>query len=108
MGRNLSSKLREMMKGIYMHWCPGCQTRHTIAVDKPNTYNGLQWSWNGNAEKPTFTPGIIITDRCYYTITDGMIIYDSRSIHKYSGQTLELPDFPDWSKRKEDPDRIEK
>jgi Family of unknown function (DUF6527) len=43
----ISSKLRRDESG-FDHWCPGCQEMHHLP--------DRGWKFNGNTEKPTFTP----------------------------------------------------
>lgn len=111
MGMLLSPKLYKANDHLYMHWCPGCKSRHGVSVGVPN-HSGAQWSYNGNPERPTFSPSIhikvgeqeegkegpndpwIYKTSCHYFIRDGMIEFCSDSNHPLSGQTVELPDFP--------------
>lgn len=107
MSVELSRKLYLVQPGLYMHWCPGCKSRHQINTDAPN-HNGAKWSYNGNPERPSFVPSVHIsigpwsdgevdhpkTTTCHYFITDGSIMYCPDSAHEFAGQTLELPDFP--------------
>ena len=38
-------------------WCPGCKASHQIQHgDGP----GARWRWNGDAEKPTFSPSVLV------------------------------------------------
>lgn len=54
----LSKILRNVEGGRLMWWCPGCDGPHQIATgDGP----GPRWGWNGNAERPTFTPSVLVT-----------------------------------------------
>lgn len=71
----------------YSHWCAGCRCVHTFHVVGP----GPVWTFNGNMEKPTFSPsmryfiparkdvvGKIIESEvtlCHYFLTDGEIDY---------------------------------
>ena len=98
-------------EGGYGHWCPGCNVGHEINVDKPN-WCGAKWSFDGKTDHPTFTPSVNIrwgryaSNRdpdidddihggvCHYNITNGKIIFHGDSTHKFSGQTVELPDIP--------------
>ncbi len=94
-------KLRLCSDGWYGHWCPGCKEAHVIAVGTPYPGTGAKWGFNGNAEKPTFTPSINIVGQCHYFITDGQIQFCTDSRHALAGQTVELPDWPlegwqDW------------
>lgn len=41
-----------------MHfWCPGCDDVHGINVGEGGP---PRWGWNGNVDKPTFTPSILV------------------------------------------------
>ena len=41
-------------------FCPGCKTPHRI---QHGTGPGPRWGWNGDADKPTFTPSVLVTGR---------------------------------------------
>lgn len=56
----LSPVLRNAVDGGLMFWCPGCKHAHQI---KTGNGPGPRWGWNGNAEKPTFTPSVLVTGR---------------------------------------------
>lgn len=54
----LSPILRNATDGRLTWWCPGCDGPHQIATgDGP----GPRWGWNGSAERPTFTPSVLVT-----------------------------------------------
>lgn len=53
----LSNVVRSAEDGMLLFWCPGCDGAHGIKV---GSGAGPRWSWNGNAEKPTFTPSILV------------------------------------------------
>ena len=87
---------------IYLHWCPGCGHGHT--------YHTPAWSYNGQADQPSFTPSMRIfvpagadddgdtwseETVCHYFVTDGQIMYCSDSPHKLSGQSVPLPPIPE-------------
>ena len=102
MSIDLSPKLKIMLsedkeKGrCLLHWCPGCKQAHVINVEKPN-HLGAKWSWDGDVNKPTFSPSINIVGSCHYFIQQGKIAYCSDSKHALAGQNVYLPDFPeDW------------
>jgi hypothetical protein len=42
----------------YMIFCPGCKCGHGLRVGQPS---GANWSFNGDMEKPTFAPSLLIT-----------------------------------------------
>ncbi len=92
----LGRYLRRMPNG-YAHWCPGCQELHAFAVDQPLS-NGARWSFNGDIEKPTFSPSMNYVGHCHYTITAGMIQFHGDSVHALKGQTVPLPELPAHSR----------
>jgi hypothetical protein len=51
----LSPILRNSENRGLTFWCPGCKEAHAI-----NYGLGHPWDWNGNAEKPTFMPSILV------------------------------------------------
>jgi hypothetical protein len=111
MSKILSSKLRQSGE-LLMHWCPGCGERHLINIVRDGC--GPAWDWDGNAEFPTFSPSILIRTnaprnqseianpveytQCHYFIRNGMIEFCGDSAHALAGQTVPLPDFPEWTR----------
>lgn len=93
----LSAKLRRADKG-HIHWCPGCQERHFI----PDS-----WTFNGDIEKPTFTPSVNISANygplakkpgpycCHYNLTAGVLQYHGDCSHAMAGTSVPLPDMPE-------------
>lgn len=109
MGR-LSAKLRSCDGGFF-HWCPGCDQPHRINVTKENL---PKWTWNGDVERPVCAPSVrcFTTDPetkkqktlCHYFLggsagdKPGRIEFCGDSPHEFSGQTVDLPDWPEsWS-----------
>jgi hypothetical protein len=86
--------LRKVDRG-YAHYCPGCDSLHVFAVDRPFD-NGARWTFNGDLEKPSFSPSMNVGDNwCHYHLTAGMLIYTPGNTgHGLSGQTLPLPELP--------------
>lgn len=98
-------------RGGYGHWCPACGNGHEIDTEQKNS-SGAIWKFNGNIERPTFTPSInmkwgryadpsILKEHpnagggiCHYIITDGKITYCKDCTHAMKGQTVALPDIP--------------
>ncbi len=99
----ISSKLRSLEGGRLMFWCPGCDGAHQVGVgDGP----GPRWGYNGNPDKPTFTPSVNVTYNgadagvdgappaiCHSFVTDGKIQFLSDCTHSLAGQTVDLPDW---------------
>ena len=89
-------------RATYLHWCPGCGHGHTYQVPR--------WSFDGDAQDPSFTPSMRIfvpaganddgdtwpeETLCHYFVTNGKILYCSDSKHGLSGQTVDLPPIPE-------------
>lgn len=51
----ISPVLRRTTQGL-VFYCMGCKARHQIYLDG----NGARWSWDGNAEEPTFSPSVLV------------------------------------------------
>lgn len=63
--------------GQFIFWCPGCQEHHGVWTDPehPNKITGSKWTFDGNMERPTFSPSILTTGR---KMTDrGQAEYDA-------------------------------
>lgn len=83
-------------EGDYFHYCPGCDQLHQINTKRVNE-KGAQWSFSGDRSRPTFTPSVNFDWKvCHYNITDGKIIFHGDCTHKLKGQTVELPDIPEY------------
>ncbi|MCZ4340563.1 DUF6527 family protein [Sphingomonadaceae bacterium G21617-S1] len=54
----LSPILRSVEGDGVSFWCPGCDQAHWIAV-APDHAPGSRWGYNGDPERPTFTPSIL-------------------------------------------------
>lgn len=76
-------------------WCQGCEGYHII----PPT-----WQFNGDLEKPTFTPSLLIRYEygeerkqvvCHSLIRDGRIQFLDDCTHALAGQTVDLEEC-DW------------
>jgi len=100
----LSNILKMAENNCLLFWCPGCDKPHQI------TYGKGKWFWNGDAEKPTFSPSILVsypanpkaseefkewrTERiCHSFVKNGQIEFLGDCTHKLRGQTVDLPDF---------------
>jgi hypothetical protein len=98
--------------GGWSHWCPGCKAMHHFAVDGPQR-NGARWTFDGNLDRPTFSPSMNIrTGRfadpiwrdpdgddlssvCHYFLRGGMLQFLGDSTHALAGQTVPLPELPE-------------
>lgn len=97
----------------YTHWCPGCEQMHPL----PDS-----WTFNGDVNKPTFTPSFkqsgykrIMTEDghwtgqwgwsdeldgpvpfiCHYILTAGILNFCADCSHKLAGQKVPLPELPE-------------
>jgi hypothetical protein len=87
----LSAKLRSVdVAGgsAVAFWCPGCDHAHMVAISGPKA-----WGYNGDAEKPTFTPSWR-DEVCHSFVRDGQIQFLGDCTHALKGQTVPLPDWP--------------
>ena len=64
----LSPILRDTSDNGLAFWCPGCKTAHRI---QHGAGSGPRWSWDGNAERPTFSPSVLVTSGHYVQGYDG-------------------------------------
>lgn len=86
--------------GQYQFYCPGCKTYHAIWTDARDGV--IPWSFNGDVNKPTVTPSILVRfphkdemDICHSFIRDGFIEFLSDCTHSLVGKTIELSDLQD-------------
>jgi hypothetical protein len=108
----LSKILRDTTDNGLMFMCPGCEITHHI---RHGNGDGPRWQWNGNAEKPTFMPSILVRYShwvpkatpdnpdpgpqtkvdavCHSFVTDGRIQFLGDCTHELAGQTVDLPEW---------------
>lgn len=96
----LSRVLRNVAGGGLAFWCPGCREMHVVWVGEGQ---GPRWGWNGSAERPTFTPSVLVTwnqgearvpHACHSFVTDGRIQFLGDCTHELAGQTVDMVDIP--------------
>lgn len=115
----ISKVLRDTTDNGLMFWCPGCKAAHRI---QHGAGAGPRWTWNGDVDKPTFTPSVLVRydhwvpsaenpemreriergdvvqtkveDVCHSFVTDGRIQFLSDCTHALAGQTVDLPEWP--------------
>jgi hypothetical protein len=93
-------KLHKYAEGLYCFHCPGCKYDHPFHVAPEKSWSGAQWEWNGDMEKPTFKPSLLVfkdvpSRRCHSFVTDGRIQFLSDCWHKMAGMTVEIPEWFD-------------
>lgn len=99
------------------HWgykftCPGCSAFKASEPDPTRANDGTHgiptvgpnaWGFNGDVDRPTFTPsilqyeikrhdGTVYAPRCHSFVRDGRIEFSSDCGHALAGQTVDLPD----------------
>jgi hypothetical protein len=91
------TKLIDKERGHYWIHCPACNHKHVFAVGTPFG-NDAQWSFNGDLEKPSFGPSMLIrwpeqgkNKVCHFFVTDGMIKFQGDCTHQFRSKTLPLP-----------------
>lgn len=90
-------------------FCPGCKCHHGISTKAP----APTWSWNGDVEKPTFSPSLLVKmgpkadpvthlapkgaprQVCHSFIREGRIEFLSDCTHELAGQTVEMEEIDD-------------
>ena len=108
------AKIHDQPDGRHTFRCPGCGDTHTVSDN---------WTFNGDYEKPTFSPSILVRcghysqyydgkncwcnfserypgeeapfkcSRCHSYVTDGKIQFLSDCTHELAGQTVGIPDW---------------
>jgi hypothetical protein len=120
----ISSKLRKWadpatgQEGL-SYWCQGCDGLHGI-----RTKGEHSWSWNGDVDKPVFTPSVDTkghqepteeewvriragekverrVQHCHTFVgcngaEPGQVIFLSDCTHALAGTVQPFPDLPDW------------
>jgi hypothetical protein len=103
----------------YGFHCPGCDRFHAVYTAG---YPSQNWTFNGDTERPTFTPSLLVQwdDHeppvtpenieeykrapwtqskvhrvCHSFITDGRIQFLGDCTHALAGQTVEIPPWPE-------------
>jgi len=100
-------KIHDLSGGLHAFHCPACGCCHG-----PNE----RWDFNGDYEKPTFKPSILVRGTkpisddeaerimcgehiepiplvCHSFVTDGKIQFLTDCTHELAGQTVEIPDW---------------
>lgn len=84
--------------GCYTFFCEGCNMHHQVWTQTPGK---PQWSFNGDLEKPTFSPSLLVRypqwdgekqveKVCHSFIKDGLIQYLGDCTHKFANMTIPI------------------
>lgn len=97
--------LRTGEDGYVLFWCPGCDGPHGLRVST-DPAPGARWSFNGDFDRPTFSPSVLVRYNgadagrdgappavCHSFVNDGQIQFLGDCTHGLAGQTVALPDY---------------
>jgi len=103
-GRVLHSIEHGKEKGVVAFFCPGCRCCHLVWTDPER--GRPRWGFNGDFDKPTFTPSILVNPqhkmgepvrgnyhRCHSFVEGGNIRFLNDCTHELAGKTVELEPF---------------
>lgn len=103
----------------YLFFCPACGNCHGVWTG-PRDEGKPVWTFNGNMERPTFSPSLKITEGrwtppvtpenleefkknpwpqekveyiCHLNVTDGQLVYHGDSTHALAGKTIPMEAF---------------
>lgn len=85
----ISPVLRKSTSG-FIWWCPGCRSAHHINV---GSGSGPQWTWNGDADRPSFQPSVLVRGIRQDMTTEELIDYDHAAENQSSDELLANPKF---------------
>ncbi len=85
---------QDKTQDVWVFHCPGCKYGHSIRTKGAEPC----WQWNGNPDKPTATPSLLIFPkdperRCHLFIKDGQLEFLPDCHHELAGKTVDIPDF---------------
>lgn len=90
-----------VLNGDVIFYCPGCKYGHAFNVklgrirdEKPVPL----WTWNGDKEKPTFHPSLVVNHddpetRCHLYVKAGKILFLNDCYHELAGKTVDMVDY---------------
>ncbi len=86
----------------YLFYCPGCERIHFYTVNSPHRPN---WTFNGDTERPTFSPSLLMYGRdasdvlCHLFVREGRIEYCGDCPHGLAGSTVGMVEIPEDERR---------
>ena len=103
----LLSPILRQADDVLIWRCPGCERNHAVRVGSSSDGNGPGWGWNGSAERPTFTPSVLVSYPgkdagqdgappavCHSFVVDGQMQMLGDCTHALAGQTVPIPPWP--------------
>lgn len=111
----MTNRVARGRAGTVFFQCPGCGLQHAVNVENPGR---PRWTWNGDLERPTLSPSILVrgtyritddeADRimagekierrplvCHSFVRDGRIEFCGDSNHDLAGRTVDLLEIED-------------
>jgi hypothetical protein len=89
----------DVERQVVLWWCQGCKTHHRVIVEGPEGPGSPLWTWNGDLERPTFSPSVLCRHGagvvCHCFVRDGRIEFLTDSTHEFAGQTVDM-EPPPW------------
>lgn len=99
--------LKYYEKDAIMFYCSGCKGPHMITINSPNS-----WTFDGNYDSPTISPSVLARGRdrdpndetklvdtvCHLFLKNGILQFLDDCTHELKGQSVPLPELPDWLK----------
>lgn len=88
-------------RGCGHHMIPVAYTDEYRAQCKAAGRNGAQWEWNGNVDRPTFNPSLLVREYgpndevvrvCHSYVKEGRIEFLSDCTHELAGKVVDLPE----------------
>jgi hypothetical protein len=88
------------LEELWLFECPGCKIGHSPIT---KSQSRPCWGFNGDVEKPTFTPSILVRwpdpdggpeTVCHSFVRDGNIEFLGDCTHSLAGKTVPLPQIP--------------
>jgi hypothetical protein len=79
----------------WLFWCPACKETHFFSKRMPDGKPG--WEFDGNIEKPTFSPSLryLTGKKCHLNLTSGTIHFHGDCPHDMKNQKADLTPIPD-------------
>lgn len=92
-------------------WCPGCRYPHVFNAPETPTRDGASWKWNGDMQRPTFDPSMLVKighpiegtgpawqwdmrTTCHSYLRNGQWQFLDDSVHSLRNQTVNVEPFP--------------
>lgn len=93
------SKILAKSNGNIFFECPACEIPHGINCGDGH---GPVWSWNGDINKPTFSPSVLVDftygadkkrEVCHSFVVEGTIQFLTDCTHQLAGKTVDIPEW---------------